>query len=142
MPTTVELADPAAQSEQPAMRSGALAAALRAGHAELDRARRALGGDRLDLAGLRDAVGQTAKLTEALAELARELAAQADRLGRTGHLRDDRPATVPPEVTTEEVAVDLRTVANHLCTAGLLLDPTLEDLRHLDAAPDDPAPGP
>jgi hypothetical protein len=123
------------------MCTGALAAALRAGHAELDGARRTIKDHQLDLADLRDAVTQTAKLTGALADLARELAAQADRLGTAGHLRDDRDATVPSAVTTGEVAVDLRTVANHLCAAGLLLDPSLDDLRHLDAVPDEPASG-
>jgi hypothetical protein len=120
------------------MGTDAVAAALRAGCAELGRARRAITQRPLDLAGLRTAVGATAKLTEALAELARELAAQADRLGRDGR-RDGPDATA---LTTEEVAVDLRTVANHLCTAGLLLDPALDDLRHLDAQPEEPTPGP
>jgi hypothetical protein len=113
-------------------------AALRASHAELICGQRAMLQDALELATLRAAVGHTAELTEALADIARHLATRAEQLRTSDDLRDSRDSTVPPSVTLAEISVDLRTVANHLSVASLLLDPALDDLAHLqppDAEP-------
>jgi hypothetical protein len=132
------LATPGPPSETSTVRTADPVAALRAGHAELARAQQAVTQDPVEFDTLRAAVGHTAELAEALADIARRLATHAQQIRASGQLHDTRDSTVPPSVTLEEISVDLRTVANHLSAARLLLDPALDDLAHLQPTDAEP----
>jgi hypothetical protein len=81
----------------------------------------------LDAAGLRAAVQELATMTQTMAELAGQLAIRTET---------DLPS---PSAITGDIAADLRTMAKHLTTAKVLLEPAIADLVQLSTDPDQPA---
>ena len=93
--------------------------------AELATMRETIGAGSLDTEDLRTAVRQLASLTGSMAELAGQLAVRTET---------DLPSlTGSPSLraTVRDIAADLRTTAQHLTTATVLLEPAVADLIHL-----------
>jgi hypothetical protein len=92
--------------------------------AELAGAHQALRSGSLNAEDLHAAIQELAYLTETLAELAAQLAV---------HTETDLPTmngSAAPPATVCDIAADLRTTANHLTTATVLLEPAIADLAN------------
>ena len=119
--------------------------ALRAGGDALRQAADSLSHHPLSMDSLRCAVRQTRQLTAELATLADTLADHTQTLPVAETVADPRPGSAPVDQTMREIVEDLRTMARHLNTSDLLLEPADDDLTHLrppvPATPATPAPG-